>query len=232
MEKRKNPEKDVRRLSGLFFQIGLLAAIMLVVSAFEYRTAVEVPDNPVNLDDGEGEVIETILPTVQVKEKPAAPPPVKKKIMNPIPDPDIQDVEEELKKTVVVELPPVEVTDPVVVEESMPEEIADDTFSIVEEMPSPVGGENALYQFINKKLKYPGQARRIGVEGTVFLSFVVDKDGNMVDIQIAKGIGAGCDEEVLRIFEKDAPKWNPGKQRGVPVKVRQIIPVKFVLGGR
>ncbi|MBL3654719.1 energy transducer TonB [Fulvivirga sediminis] len=232
MEKRKNPEKDVRRLSGLFFQIGLLAAIMLVVSAFEYRTAMEAPDNPVDLDAREMDVLETILPTVQVKEKPAPPPPVKKKIMNPIPDPDIQDVEEELKKTVVVELPPVEIEDPVIVENPLPEEKVDDTFLIVEKMPSPVGGESALYEFINKRLRYPGQARRIGVEGTVYLSFVVDKDGNMVDIQIAKGIGAGCDEEVLRIFEKNSPKWNPGKQRGVPVKVKQVIPVKFVLGER
>ena len=231
MEKRKNPEKDVRRLSGLFFQVGLLAALMLVVSAFEYRTAVDEDHGPIVLPD-EVNVIETILPTVQEERKqPVKPPSPKTKMMNPVADPEPEAIQKDLKDVMPIDEVAVTVNPGDIVVDIIdePEEPTDIPFSIVEQMPTPVGGNEALYAFINKKLRYPSQARRIGVQGTVFLSFVVDRNGKMVDIEIAKGIGAGCDEEVLRIFEKNPPKWNPGKQRGVPVKVKQMIPVKFIL---
>ena len=124
-----------------------------------------------------------------------------------------------------IEIPEV-IPDPV--DEGPKEEKVDTPFLIVEKMPSPEGGLEALYKFINKNLKYPAQARRMGIEGTVFVSFVVDEKGNMVDIQIAKGIGAGCDEEAVRVL-KSAPKWKAGKQRGKPVRVKLKIPIKFVL---
>jgi protein TonB len=69
----------------------------------------------------------------------------------------------------------------------------------------------------------------MGVEGKVFVQFVVDKDGTLTDIKAVKGIGAGCDEEAVRVL-KAAPKWKPGKQRGRPVKVRMILPITFKLG--
>ncbi|GAA0891777.1 energy transducer TonB [Fulvivirga kasyanovii] len=221
MEKRKNPEKDLRKQSGLFFHIGLLAAMMLAVSAFEYRTEKVV--DPVDIT--EGNVIENENIPITIIDPP--PPPPKPRVANPIettePDP------EPVPDNVIID--PIEIPEviPDPIDEGPKDEKVDNSpFLIVEKMPSPEGGLEALYKFINKKLKYPAQARRMGIEGTVYMSFVVDEKGNMVDIQIAKGIGAGCDEEVLRIFE-NPPKWNPGKQRGVPVKVRQMIPVKFVL---
>lgn len=221
MEKRKNPEKDLRKQSGLFFHIGLLAAMMLAVSAFEYRTTKVV--EPVEI--GDENFVEDPMVPITVIDPP--PPPPKPRVINPVPttEPDPEPVPDDVIID-PIEIPAV-IPDPPV-GEGPKEEKVDAPFLIVEKMPSPEGGLEALYKFINKNLKYPGQARRMGIEGTVFLSFVVDEKGNMVDIQIAKGIGAGCDEEVLRIFE-NPPKWNPGKQRGVPVKVRQMIPVKFVL---
>ena len=77
-------------------------------------------------------------------------------------------------------------------------------------------------------MKYPNQARRMGIEGRVFVQFVVDKDGQLTEIKAVKGIGAGCDEEAVRVL-KSAPKWKPGKQRGRPVKVRMILPITFKL---
>ena len=219
MEKRKNPEKDLRKQSGLFFHIGLLAAMMLAVSAFEYRT--EEIEPTVDLLDGE--IIEDPIVPITVHEPPPPPPKPKPVLANPV-----EAKPDEVEVKIEVAFDPGEIPDPEPPVEEPPVEKAETTFTIVEEMPAPEGGLEALYKFINKNLKYPAQARRMGIEGTVFMSFVVDEKGNMVDIQIAKGIGAGCDEEVLRIFE-NPPKWNPGKQRGVPVKVRQIIPVKFVL---
>lgn len=221
MEKRKNPEKDLRKHSGLFFQAGLLAAMMLAVCAFEYRVEKIEP----TVCKFDGSAIEDPVIPITIHEPPPPPPP-KPILQNPVEaDPDEPEVEiPDIKiDPVTIEEPPVLPPDP----EPEPEpEVA--PFLIVEQMPTPEGGYEAFYNFIGKKLKYPAQARRLDIEGTVFLAFVVDEKGNMVDIKIEKGIGAGCDEEVLRIFQ-NPPKWKPGKQRGVPVKVRQVVPVKFVL---
>jgi periplasmic protein TonB len=109
------------------------------------------------------------------------------------------------------------------------EEVAEEIFTIVEDQPQPKGGMAAFYEYVGKNLKYPAQARRMGIEGKVFVEFVVDKDGTITDVKAIKGIGAGCDEEAIRVIQL-APKWSPGKQRGRPVKVRMILPITFKLG--
>jgi protein TonB len=88
---------------------------------------------------------------------------------------------------------------------------------------------DSFLKYVSKNLKYPAQARRMGVEGKVFVQFVVEKDGSITDIKVVKGIGAGCDEEAVRVLE-NAPKWKPGKQRGRPVKQRIVLPIVFKLG--
>lgn len=117
----------------------------------------------------------------------------------------------------VVEAPPVK------------EEEVEEVFTIVEESAEPIGGMDAFYKYVQKNLKYPAQARRMGVEGKVFVQFVIDKDGSITDVKVVKGIGAGCDEEAVRVIES-APKWKPGKQRGRPVKQRIVLPISFKLG--
>jgi protein TonB len=112
--------------------------------------------------------------------------------------------------------------------EAPPEEVVEQPLVIAETMPSFIGGYEEFYRFVGKNLKYPAQARRIGVEGKVYVNFVVDRDGSLSDINIARGIGAGCDEEVMRII-KMSPKWNPGLQRGNPVRVRMMMPITFRL---
>ena len=112
--------------------------------------------------------------------------------------------------------------------EKMPDEEVDHIWQIVEETPTPMGGLSAFYKYLSKNLQYPAQARRMGIEGRVFMVFVVEKDGSLTDIQVLKGIGAGCDEESVRVL-KDAPKWKPGKQRGNPVRVRFTFPIVFKL---
>jgi protein TonB len=99
----------------------------------------------------------------------------------------------------------------------------------VEDPASPIGGMTAFYKYVGDKIKYPSQARRMGVEGRVFVEFIIDKDGSISDVRAVKGIGAGCDEEAVRILQA-APKWKPGKQRGKPVKQRMVLPITFKLG--
>jgi protein TonB len=99
----------------------------------------------------------------------------------------------------------------------------------VEETAAPIGGMPAFYEFVGKKLKYPAQARRMGVEGKVFVEFVIERDGTITDVKAIKGIGAGCDEEAVRVLQS-APKWKAGKQRGKPVRQRMVLPIAFKLG--
>ena len=78
-------------------------------------------------------------------------------------------------------------------------------------------------------MKYPAQARRMGIEGRVFVEFIINKDGSLTEIKFIKGIGAGCDEEAVRVIQS-APAWNPAKQRGKAVKQRYTLPIIFKLG--
>lgn len=106
---------------------------------------------------------------------------------------------------------------------------ADHIFNVVEQAASFNGGYEAMAKFLGKHLRYPAPARRIGVEGTVFVSFVIDKSGNISDVQVIKGIHADCDKEAIRVVSL-MPPWIPGKQNNQPVKSRFVLPIKFKLG--
>ncbi|MBA4055045.1 MAG: hypothetical protein C0490_10060 [Marivirga sp.] len=85
-----------------------------------------------------------------------------------------------------------------------------------------------MVKFLQKNMKYPAVARRMSIEGSVFVSFVIDKEGVLSDIQVIKGISAECDKEALRVI-KLMPPWKPGKQNGKAVRCRFVLPVKFKL---
>lgn len=100
---------------------------------------------------------------------------------------------------------------------------------IAEEMPEFAGGIKGLIRFISENIEYPEQARAIGQEGTVHVTFVVDEFGYVTGVKVIKGIGYGCDEEAARVISK-IPKWiKPGKNGGHPVRVRFNLPVSFRL---
>jgi protein TonB len=77
-------------------------------------------------------------------------------------------------------------------------------------------------------MKYPEEAKELGVQGKVFVTFVVEVDGSITDVKVLRGIGSGCDDEAVRVV-KSMPKWVPGKQRGVPVRVQFNLPINFKL---
>ena len=104
----------------------------------------------------------------------------------------------------------------------------DDVYVIVEESAEPEGGMENYWKILGSKIQYPLEARQRGVEGRVFVEFVVDEVGQLSDFKLLKGIGAGCDEEALRVMTQ-SPPWKPGKQRGVAVKQRMVIPIIFKL---
>nr|WP_246205964.1 energy transducer TonB [Fulvivirga aurantia] len=163
------------------------------------------------------------------------PPPPPNKIVQ---QPNIIEVsEEQLVEDITVDFD-VEITEeeaisyeePVAIEMEEPvEEVAEEIFTIVEDPPAPEGGLQAFFKYVGEEINYPAGARRLGIEGKVFVQFVVNTDGSLTDVVVIKGIGGGCDEEAIRVI-KNAPHWAPGKQRGQPVRVRMMIPIFFTLG--
>ena len=101
-------------------------------------------------------------------------------------------------------------------------------FTVVEEMPSFPGGEEELFKYLQRNIKYPAIARENGISGRVYVTFVVDKDGKIKDAKILRGIGGGCDEEALRVV-RNMPEWKSGRQNGRPVQVQYNLPVNFTL---
>ena len=224
MVDKKSPEADVTRKSSLYLSIGLVVSLLVVNTAFEWRF----------YDDGAladlGQVTDDFEEMLDIPptEQPPPPPP---KIQQPeiIEVPDEEEIEDEIEVNLDVEITEESAIEQIVFEEPVEEEVADEVFTIVEQQPVYPGGMRAFYQFVQKKLKYPSQARRMGIEGRVFVQFVVDKKGNITEVVAVKGIGAGCDVEAVRVI-KSSPKWKAGKQRGKAVKVRMILPITFKLG--
>lgn len=104
----------------------------------------------------------------------------------------------------------------------------EEEFMIIDQQPKPHNGFKALYTYVAENLKYPEQAKKAGIEGKVFVEFVVDNDGKLINVKAIKGIGAGCDEEAVRVL-KESPKWIPGKVVDMPVKVKMILPISYKL---
>src|SRR5260221_6632872 len=97
-----------------------------------------------------------------------------------------------------------------------------------EGMPASKGGLQAMMKFIQKNLKYPTRAKRIGIEGKVFIKFIVNDEGKVVNVEVSRGIYDDCDKEVVRVISM-MPAWNPGRQNNMPVSVRMILPINFKL---
>jgi len=163
------------------------------------------------------------LPKLQKVIKFVPPKVVKEQVVEEVP------TIEEIKQN---EVAAVEVEGPteVVFEEPVEEVVVDDNqvFTVVEQQPEFAGGYEAMYSFIRKNLKYPASARRMGVDGKVYVQFVVGKDGSITDIKTIRGISADCDREAERVV-KMMPPWKAGRQNGKPVRVSFVLPIIFKL---
>lgn len=104
-------------------------------------------------------------------------------------------------------------------------------YTIVDDTATPENGMPAFYKEIGQKIFYPKEARMKGIEGKVYVEFIVEKDGTISNIRAIKGIGAGCDEAAVAVIKTMSSKWIPGKLGGVPVKQSMVLPVTFKLAG-
>jgi protein TonB len=98
----------------------------------------------------------------------------------------------------------------------------------MENPPAYPGGIEKFYRFLGDNIKYPPMAAENNIQGNVFVSFTVEKDGSLTDIKIDRKLGYGTDEEAVRVL-KLSKRWNPGMQNGKPVRVKYNIPIKFSL---
>ena len=101
-------------------------------------------------------------------------------------------------------------------------------FDVVEQMPSFPGGDKALFEYLSKNIKYPVVAEENGIQGRVIVTFVVERDGSITDVRIAKSVDPSLDKEAQRVV-KSMPRWIPGKQNGSSVRVKYTVPVAFKL---
>ena len=222
MEIRKIPKSDLERKKSYLFQIGMIIALVAVMTAFEYRSYDK--SNIILSRDTFHEIPDDLVPVTVHKKKQLPPPAPKIQINN------VEGLQEDLgdftfdalanEDTPVPDYFPTKVK-----EEIMPDDIP---IHIPEVMPEFPGGFPAMYAFLREHVKYPAYAREVGFQGTVFLRFVVEKDGSITNVEILRGVGGGCDEEAIRVV-KSMPDWSPGTQMGRPVRVIYNLPVKFTL---
>ena len=221
---KKHWSVDITKYHGVINRVGFILSIGLILLAFEFPEFEEA--SIVDLGTLEVEMEEQIeIPPTEQKP----PPPPKVTLPEIVEVPDEEEIEEEIEVELDVEIDEETVIEEVVeVEEPEVEEEVDKVFTIVEDQAAPEGGLTAFYKYIGKNLEYPRQAKRMGVQGRVILQFIVDKDGSITNVEVLRGIGAGCDEEAMRIL-KESPKWKPAKQRGRPVKQKMTFPINFKL---
>ncbi len=223
MELKKNPKYDLTKQSWMLLNLGLTISLVITIVAFEWRTYDDSGLVDLGQVEDDFEDIMDIPPTEQ-----PPPPPPKVQLPEIVEVPDEEEIEEEIEVELDVEVTEETVVEDIVFEEAPEEEVVDEIFDIVEDQPEFPGGIGAFYKYVGQNMKYPKQARRMGIEGKVYVQFIVDKDGSVTNVRAVKGIGAGCDEEAERVL-KSSPKFKPGKQRGRPVKVRMMMPIIFKL---
>lgn len=225
MEEKKSPKANLENKKLMFTQIGMIISLLVAWLAFEHKSydKREIDPSLLNREVVVDEEMVEITKQEEQKPQPVEMPKQTTQLEIVQDDVEVEDIEinaEMDQNEVVEEYVPVEVEEEEVVEAEV--------FTIVEEMPSYPGGDMKMYEYLGKNIKYPQIARESGIQGRVFVNFVVEPDGSVSNVKVLRGIGGGCDEEAIRVV-KSMPKWKPGKQRGKAVRVSYTLPVVFKL---
>ena len=230
MEVKKSPKADLEKGKGLSLLMGFVIALGILYVGFEWGSRdIKVA----TADEGVKDVVveEEIEITRQENTPPPPPPPPAAPIADQlnVVDDDIELEEQEIisseddqsqvqQQTYVAPAPVEEVE----------EEAEEQIFTVVEKNPEFPGGAAALMKYLKDNINYPVIAQENGIQGRVICQFVVNRDGRIVDAVVLRGVDPSLDKEALRVVNS-MPKWNPGEQRGKPVRVRFTLPVQFKL---
>jgi protein TonB len=202
---------DLGTSSEVVFEASLATSLSLVICLFLFFPAVKV--DTISLPSQEFVRFEDIANTRQENRPPPPPRP-----LIPIETPDDQMLDD-----VALASTEMDITAEVPLFGQNAEENEEEYFVAVEEMPEIIGG----YQSVYRRIVYPEIARRVGLQGRVFVAAFIDEKGIVTKVELVKGIGLGCDEAAMAVVKET--KFHPGKQRGKPVKTRLNIPIQFQL---
>jgi protein TonB len=230
MDTKKYARVDMENKRSMFFMFGLIISLAIVLIAFEWRSPVkkvEVKESLRNVTPDE-----EYIPPTRAEEKVVAPPPVTAPVVEFVivdnetkVDDNLEIFDSEANAKTSIDAP-VYVPAAASVEEEAEEN--QPVFIIVEEMPEFPGGMKALTSYIAKTIKYPVIAQENGIQGKVYVSFVVDTKGRVTNAKVIRGVDPALDEEALRVVNS-LPLWKPGRQGGKAVRVSFSVPISFVL---
>ncbi|MDR0988386.1 MAG: TonB family protein [Prevotellaceae bacterium] len=225
MEIKKTPKADLENKKSTWLLIGYVIVLAFMFIAFEWTER----DIKIDVSTGVSEPVfeDEMVPITEQEEKIIPPPLEIPQVTETI---DIVDDQADIEETDIASSEEtgaaVDIKYSAKVEEEEVKE--DEIFEVAETMPSFPGGFSALNQYLAKYIKYPPIAQENGISGRVTIQFVVNTDGSIVNAVVAKPIDPYLDKEALRVVSS-MPKWNPGMQRGKPVRVRYNVPVIFRL---
>ncbi len=225
MGRKKADKADLERKKGIFFQLGLVIVLTITLIAFEWTSRSQTVSSLgtiVNMN-----LTEEIIPITRQQEVAPPPPPVSPKVTDVL---NIVEDNVQIKDELIVDdaesdqQMEIDIVDFSEGEEVLDEEI----FFVVEDMPSFMGkGQEGFREWIARNLKYPETAAKKGIGGRVYVQFAVNSKGEVVDAVVIKGVDPALDQEAVRVI-MSSPKWEPGRQRGKPVKVQFTFPINFV----
>lgn len=231
MEIKKSPKADLERGKSMSLLMGFVVGLAVLFVSFEW-TSTEVTV-ATEKDQVQDVIAEEQIEITRPENTPPPPPPpaapVVAEELNIVEDDvelDQQEIVSSEDDATAAQAETFVAAAPVVEEEE--EEEAQQIFTVVEKQPEFPGGTAELMKFLSKNIKYPVIAQENGIQGRVVCSFVVNRDGSIVDIQVMRGVDPALDKEAVRVIGT-MPKWKPGEQRGKPVRVRFILPVQFRL---
>lgn len=225
LDVKKSPKVSLEDKKFIYLLIGFVLALSLVYIALEWTDKEITVYEDVDTDF----VFEEELDIIQTAETPPPPPPpppapVVVEVLNVVEDDqEVEEVEivseDDVEEEIVIDVP---------VAAPIEEEEEDVVFQVVEKMPEFPGGQQALFEYLSKNIRYPVIAQENGLQGRVICQFVVNQDGSIVDIVVVRSVDPSLDKEAERVI-KSMPKWKPGEQRGKAVRVKYTLPVNFRL---
>ena len=227
MVDKKSLKGDLEKRRNTFLLIGFVVTLALVYACFELYAVSDVITN-VGIADEEA-IFVMDEDVVATDPTPPPPPPPVAQQQEVI----LQLVEDNIKVSTDFDFSQDFNLDDVI-EEYVPIDIVEEEteqappLRFVEEMPEPIGGFEAMYAFLQSNLKYPEVARNNGIQGQVFIEFVVEKDGSISNVKVLVGVYPELDQEAVRVVRM-MPKWKPGKQMGKPVRTFYQIPIRFTI---
>ncbi len=229
METKKSEKANLENKKNIFFQTGIVISLGLTLMAFEHKSFKDI--NSYSLNNSSGFEIEDVVEITKREEPKPEPLKITNVTLLKVVNNDKKDVEDII---VISEFNKNDTNGTAIFDTNIVNTKEDEDslefkiFIGVEEEPTFKGGYIALQEYIIKTINYPYEDRVMGIKGTVYLSFIVEKDGSVSNVKVERGISSNCDNEAIRVV-KSMPKWNPGKQRGIPVRVKFNIPIKYSL---